>query len=196
VPDQGHGLREIARHLGWGRHTVQRYARALTWQEMVKGPQKQRPSALDPFKPYLRQQWAAGTTNIASLFREITAIGYQGSYGIVRDYLGPLRTTPPEAAPAPPSVRKVTGWITRHPDNVKQQDQQSLEMILARCPELHAATRHVRVFAGMLTTLTGQHLPAWILAASSDDLPGISAFARGLGNDLAAVTAGWVDPCF
>ena len=27
-------LREIARHLGWGLHTVQRYARAATWQEL------------------------------------------------------------------------------------------------------------------------------------------------------------------
>jgi transposase len=188
--EQGHGLREIARHLGWGRHTVQRFARAVTWQEMVKGPQKERPSALDAFKPYLRRRWEAGSTNIASLFREITAIGYQGSYGIVRNYLGPLRTTPQSATPAPPSVRKITGWLTRHPDKLKQEDQQSLELILTRCPELHAAARHVRSFAGMLTTLTGQHLPAWILAASSDDLPGISSFARGLENDLAAVTAG------
>ena len=32
---QGHGIRTVARHLGWGRHTVQRYARAATWQELV-----------------------------------------------------------------------------------------------------------------------------------------------------------------
>jgi hypothetical protein len=32
---EGRGLREIARHLGWGLHTVQRYARAATWQELV-----------------------------------------------------------------------------------------------------------------------------------------------------------------
>ncbi|WP_369809694.1 helix-turn-helix domain-containing protein [Actinoplanes sp. SE50] len=28
---EGAGIRQIARHLGWGRHTVQRYARAATW---------------------------------------------------------------------------------------------------------------------------------------------------------------------
>ncbi|HEY6312679.1 MAG TPA: ISL3 family transposase [Streptosporangiaceae bacterium] len=32
---EGRGLREIARHLGWGLHTVQRYDRAATWQELV-----------------------------------------------------------------------------------------------------------------------------------------------------------------
>jgi hypothetical protein len=34
---EGHGMRTIARHLGWGRHTVQRYARAATWQELADG---------------------------------------------------------------------------------------------------------------------------------------------------------------
>ena len=29
---EGAGIRQIARHLGWGRHTVQRYARAATRQ--------------------------------------------------------------------------------------------------------------------------------------------------------------------
>ncbi|MFG1990968.1 ISL3 family transposase [Actinoplanes sp. NPDC048988] len=47
---QGAGLRQIARHLGWGRHTVQRYARATTWHEMVVG-QKPRPSRLDHSSP-------------------------------------------------------------------------------------------------------------------------------------------------
>jgi hypothetical protein len=49
---QGHGMRTIARHLGWGRHTVQRYARAATCQELVDGRwQAPRTSLLDPFKP-------------------------------------------------------------------------------------------------------------------------------------------------
>ena len=49
---QGRGLREIARHLGWGLHTVQRYARAATWQELADGRwQQPRPSKLDSFKP-------------------------------------------------------------------------------------------------------------------------------------------------
>jgi hypothetical protein len=34
---EGRGLREIARHLGWGLHTVQRLDRAATWQELADG---------------------------------------------------------------------------------------------------------------------------------------------------------------
>jgi hypothetical protein len=52
----GHGIRTIARHLGWGRHTVQRNARAATWQELVDGHwQAPRVSKLDHFKPCLHR---------------------------------------------------------------------------------------------------------------------------------------------
>src|SRR5262249_41456169 len=70
----GHGIRTIARHLGWGRHTVQRYARAAAWQELVDGRwQAPRPSKLDPFKPHLHQRTGDGCGNAARLFREIRA---------------------------------------------------------------------------------------------------------------------------
>ena len=70
---QGTGIRAIARHLGWGRHTVQRYARAATWQELADGRwQAPRPSMLDPFKPHLDQRADGGCGNVAQLFREIT----------------------------------------------------------------------------------------------------------------------------
>ncbi|MET9388704.1 hypothetical protein ABZY09_49140 [Streptomyces sp. NPDC002928] len=43
---QGMGIRAIARHLGWGRHTVQRYARAEHWHEVSPGRHR-RGSSLD-----------------------------------------------------------------------------------------------------------------------------------------------------
>lgn len=80
------GLRHIARHLGWGRHTVQRYARAGRWQDTVKGRKRQLPSKLDPFKPYLAQRWAEtdGRITVLDLHREITARGFRGHYSTVR----------------------------------------------------------------------------------------------------------------
>jgi hypothetical protein len=81
---EGHRLRAIARHLGWGRHTVQRYARAGTWQELVDGRwQSTRASILDPFKPHLHRRLDDGCGNLLQLFREITALGYTGSYSTV-----------------------------------------------------------------------------------------------------------------
>jgi transposase len=46
----------------------------------------------------------------------------------------------------------------------------------------------------MLTELTGQDLPQWIASARDAGLPGISSFAKGLEQDLDAVTNGLTMP--
>lgn len=188
---QGHGIRAIARQLGWGRHTVQRYARAQSWQELVDGRwQGHRPSKLDAFKPHLQQRVQQGCINAVQLHQEVTALGFAGSYGLVRDYQEPYRRMPGPIAPAPPTVRQVTGWLTRHPDRLTDDEHLELEAILERCPELRAAAGHIRAFGEMLTTLGGQDLPAWIAAVGADELPGLGSFATGLERDLDAVTRG------
>jgi len=192
---EGRGLREIARHLGWGLHTVQRYDRAATWQELVDGRwQAKRPSKLDPFKPYLDQHAGQGHGSFTRLFREIRELGYDGSYSVVRNYLDRTR---PEKAPlgeAPPTVRDVTNWLCRRPDTLTEDQRPRLKAILDRCPELQAASAHIRAFATMITELTGQDLPQWMAATREAGLPGISSFAKGLEQDLDAVTNGLTMP--
>jgi transposase len=190
---QGHALRAIARQLGWGFHTVHRYARAQTWQELVDGKwQRPRPSKLDAFKPHLQQRVQQGATNAAQLHREITAQGYGGSYALVRAYLERYRRRPDPIAPLPPTVRQVTGWLLRHPDRLTEDEHLRLKAILEHCPELQAAAEHVRCFGEMLTKLEGRKLPGWITAvrADADGLPGLGSFAAGLEHDLDAVTRG------
>ena len=46
----------------------------------------------------------------------------------------------------------------------------------------------------MITQLTGQDLPQWIAHARDTGLPGIFSFARGLEQDLDAVTSGLTLP--
>jgi transposase len=192
---EGRGLREIARHLGWGVHTVQRLDRAATWQELADGRWKgPRPSKLDPYKPYLDQHADGGHGSIRRLFGDIQALGYDGSYPIVRTYLarnGPARKPLPSA---PPTVRDVTNWLTRRPDTLTEDERPRLQAILDRCPELQAASGQVRAFATMITELTGQDLPQWMATARNAALPGISSFAKGLEQDLDAVTNGLTMP--
>jgi transposase len=188
---EGRGIREIARHLGWGQHTVQRYDRAATWQELVDGRWKgARTSQLDPFKLYLDQHADGSHGSITRLFREITALGYKGSYPVVRDYLSGHQPARAPLPPAPPTVRDVTNWLTRRPHSLTEDEKPRLRAILDRCPELQAASDQVRTFAAILTELTGQDLPQWITDARSAGLPGIASFAKGLEQDLDAVTNG------
>ena len=78
-----HGLRaagktqdQAAAALGLSSQTAGRFWRAASAQALLKTAGT---SALDPFKPYLRERWQEGTTTIAALHREITALGYGGS---------------------------------------------------------------------------------------------------------------------
>jgi transposase len=192
--DQGAGIRQIARHLGWGHNTVSRYAHAATGKEMIVG-QKPRPSSLDPFKPHLLQRIAEGCLKAASLHREITAQGFTGKYRIVRAFVEHHCTRPDlSKATKPSSVREVTGWICRHPDHLVERDTDRLQAILDRCPELATTVQLVRSFAAMLTGLHGGGLGEWIATAQRAELPGITGFANGLTSDLDAVTAGLTLP--
>lgn len=188
---QGHGIRTIACHLGWGLHTVRRYARVATWQELADGRwQGPRARKLDPFKSHLHQRVNEGSGKVAQLFREIRARGCPGSYSTVRDYLGQHHPATTPLPPAPPTVRDVTGWLTRPPREPDRSRAARLKVLLDRCPELQAASGHVRTFATMLTQLSGQNLPQRISDGRAAELPGISSFANGLEQDLDAVTCG------
>jgi hypothetical protein len=70
---------------------------------------------LDPFTPQLSQRADQGCGNAARLFREITALGYTGSYSTVRKWLDQQRPAQAALPPPPPTVRQVIGWLTRHP---------------------------------------------------------------------------------
>jgi hypothetical protein len=177
---EGRGLREIARHLSWGLHTVQRYDRAATWQELVDGRWKApRASKLDPFKPYLDQHAGQGHGSFTRLFREIRDLGYDGSYSVVRNYLDQIRPARTPLPQAPPTVRDVTNWLTRRPDSLTGDEKPRLTAILDRCPELQTASDQVRAFAGMLTELTGQACPSGSPMPATPGCPASRRSPRG-----------------
>jgi transposase len=109
---------------------------------------------------------------------------------MVRAHIATLRGDPSAAPPRPPTVRQVTGWLTRHPTTLTEEDRAGLKDVLARCPELETAARHVRDFGEILTSRLGAVLPAWINAVDASQLPGLTGFALHLLRDLDAVIAG------
>lgn len=94
--------------------------------------------------------------NGSQLFREIRERGNAGSYSVVRSYLNQRRTAKAPLAQAPPTVRDVAGWLTRHPASLTEDERPRLKAVLDRCPELQAASGQVRSFAIMIAQLAGQ----------------------------------------
>ncbi len=186
---QGHSRRAIARHLGCGLNTVRRYANAARWQDTIRD-NRPRPSRLAPYKPYLERRFAEGCTSLTQLHGELVAEHAPATYGMVRAHIATLRGAPSAAPPRPPTVRQVTGWLTRHPTALSEQDRVGLKNVLARCPELVTAARHVRDFGEILSGRLGATLLVWIDAVDASQLPGLTGFALHLLRDLDAVTAG------
>jgi transposase len=193
---QGKNVTAIIRELGLAPGTVRRYYRAEDVQELVAASLAGWPSKLDDYKPHLHQRWNQGCTNIQQLHREITALGYRGSYGTVYAHLAPFRGTAaaPPAVPVPPKVRHVTSWIRRRPDNLDADEQVKLKNVLAACPHLDALSHHVKGFAEMMTGRHGDRLDIWIAAVDADDLPYLHSFTNGLRRDHAAVLNGLTLP--
>ncbi|MFE5561584.1 ISL3 family transposase [Streptomyces sp. NPDC056544] len=186
---QSHSRRAIARHLGWGLNTVLRYANAARWQDTIRG-NRPRPSRLDPYKPYLERRFTEGCTSVTRLHSEPVAEQAPVTYGMVRAHIATLRGAPSTAPPRSPTVRQVTGWLTRHPTALTEEGRVGLKDVLARCPELDMAAGQVREFGEMLSGRLGATLPVWISTVEASQLPGFAGFARHLLRDLDAVTAG------
>ena len=77
---QGKNYTQISKMLGLTRHTVRKFARAATAEQVITGPSP-RSSRLDRFAPYLQQRWDQGCTDAAQLFAEIQAQGYPAASG-------------------------------------------------------------------------------------------------------------------
>ncbi|WP_405526898.1 transposase [Streptomyces canus] len=190
--DDGLGMRPIARRLGLARNTVRRLARAATADQLLVGQWTGRSSILDPYKPYLHQQWAEGCTVARRLFEKLRERGSPGGESVVKRYVQQLREAFPHDDPPRkhPSVRDVTSWIPRRPDRLDDDQAQRLKTILARCPELGRTAEHVCSFAELMNNRQGQQLDQWTERVQADALPALHTFVTGLGQDLDAVVAG------
>ena len=188
---QGKNYTQVCQTLGLARHTVRKFARAASAEQVITGPSP-RSSSIDRFTPYLQERWNQGCTDAAQLFTEIQAQGYSGSKRSARRYLQPLRAalTTPVIPPPPPTVPEVTRWITSHPDHLTGNETARISQIKARSVQLSATAGHVTAFAEMMTGRHGERLPAWLAAVDLDDLPHLHSFTRGIRRDQAAVTNG------
>jgi transposase len=190
---QGMGLRTIARELDLDRKTVRRFTQAADPEDLLVKTLS-RSALLDAYKPHLNQRWNEGRTDVEKLFAEITQLGYRGSIRTVYRYLQPLRATgtaPTSNAVPPPKIRHITGWMMRRPDALDPDEQAKLTDVRTRCPHLDRLAGHVTDFAKMLTQRSGaQDLAPWLERVEADDQPELHSFARGIRQDLAAVTNG------
>ncbi|MGW8890077.1 ISL3 family transposase [Streptomyces sp. NPDC055749] len=187
----GRSHSSVARELGLNRRTVSKYARARTWQEMVRRPPR-KPSSLDPYLDYLQQRWDEGQHSAKILHEELRSKGYLGHYQRVKMAVAPLRRGLPldEPRERPPSPREAARWITIHPHRRSPHINDRLPRLLGHCPELRTAHDLVRRFAAMVENRDAAPLPEWLDDLANSGLAPLTGLARALCEDRHAVAQG------
>jgi transposase len=198
---QGTPIATMARQLGISRPTAYAYLR----RDTPPGPRQlqRRPSArvLTPYLPYLIRRWRESGAGSRQLWREIQRLGYAHSARTVRRFITQLRRAAdmghlpesqrsPYTRPQGPSARAVS-FVMVCPAAKRSAEAQTyldqlcqMETSVARAHELSHA------FLIMVRERRGIDLEAWMAEAMHSGIETLARFARGLQEDLAAVTAG------
>jgi transposase len=198
---QGLPVATIARQLGISRPTVYAYLR----RDAPPGPKRPQfrwsTHVLTPYIPYLIRRWRESGANSAQLWREIQGLGYTHSARTVGRFITQLRRASeaglapetqgsPYTRPQGPSARAVS-FTLMCPDAKRSQDAQlyveqlcQVEAGMARANEL------IQAFLTLVRERRGHDLEAWMAEAAASGIDELARFARGLEDDLVAITAG------
>ena len=101
---EGKTQAEIISRLHLHRHTVRTYLRMPTFVAHYCNPH---PSPVEPYRTYLEARWQQGEVMIKTLWHELQAQGFTGSYKSVWTF---LRTWPLPAGMTPTSDPRRTGY--------------------------------------------------------------------------------------
>jgi hypothetical protein len=139
--DQGVGLLECARRLGWALNTVKRYARAATAQDLQR-PAQYRQTLVDPYRGHLRRRLAEEPgVAVTRLLAEIRELGYPGSANLLVRYLKQGRADP-ERTPLSPG--RLVARIMSRPEDLPAHHRRHRDDLLASCVHLTAVAERVR----------------------------------------------------
>ena len=208
--EQGYLIKDIAHHLGIGKRTVYTYLAAPTFPERQPSS-RQRRSGLDPYKPYLLEQWNLGRQQTKELFQEIQQQGYKGSYATVARYTQQLRQSQPQLKPKreslndlpgrgpapkiqtsdqePLSARRAAWLILKQEENLTSKEENLLERLGGQ-PELSGAITLAQGFIELVRQRLPENLDSWLEKAKNSSIKAFQSFAKGLKEDYDAVKAG------
>lgn len=164
-------------------------------------------SILNPFLPYLEQQWQAGCTNATQLYREISVQGFAGSRGVVSNWalqqrpLLPVATRYARQQPEQiqPLLRKqkkpralsaaAASWlIVKEPDSMDLEEATTRMRLIAADEQVSQLANLAQRFGEMVRQRHSESLHTWLTDATCSGMGAIISFVNGLRADLMAVT--------
>jgi DNA-binding CsgD family transcriptional regulator len=194
--EQGMGIIKIGIELGLARNTVRKYLRQAP-DPPLPTPRPLRESQLAPYEDYILKRWSQGERNAAQLFREVSALGYQGANTTVRTYVRHLRiSTKDGSVPRTRSARaravspRALRWLlTRDRKDLDQEEQIRLDQLLSLSPEVESVHTLLHAFLEMVRERKPEQLRPWMQEATRSGIPEFKSFVSGIERDYDAVKA-------
>jgi transposase len=198
---QGIPVATIARQLGISRPTVYAYLRRDAPPGPIRPQFRWSTRVLTPYIPYLIRRWRESGANSAQLWREIQALGYTHSARTVCRYITQLRRASeagqapetqgsPSTRPQGPSARAVLFTLVCPAAKRSPDAQTYVEQLCQVDAGVAQANQLIQAFLAIARERRGDDLEAWMADATHSGINELARFARGLQEDLAAVTAG------
>lgn len=201
---QGMSLRAIANKLCISRYAVKRYVNADTFPE--HRPHRRQPSMLDPFEPYLKKRWKEGCRNGMQLWRELRERGYPGSRKRVAQWVQQRREQPAASTPnkyllhsgkSPgssgasrgSSPRRQVWLLLRDPEDLSNDEQDTLRQMREACEEVAAAYPLTQQFVRMVRLRQAEVFDPWLKAVEASGIVDLQNFAIELRRQRKAVQA-------
>lgn len=185
----GVSIKEIVRRTGHSRKLV---------RQVVRGQRtdifRVRQSSLEPWLPFLHEQWASGCHNASELWRRIQAKGFRGRPGVVSEWARRRRRAElasDQQLQKVPSARTIARLMTTARDHLSKADTVTIAAIEAGVPMLVEARILIDSFHSMIRKKIADDLEPWIISASKSL---VASFASGILRDRAAVRAAITEP--
>ena len=203
---EGLGQRAIARTLRISRNTVQRFISSPGFPERAERSARhlKRKSKLDPYLPYLREQWDAGIHNNSQLFAEIKKRGYTGCQSGLRKLLTEWRAEllfrPRQGSPRKQrifaqrgqrrlSTRSASFLMILPPEKLTARERQHIESMCQANSDICALYLLSQEFLTLLKERQAEVLDPWLKRAKACHVTELGSFVNGIRRDYAAVYA-------
>ena len=177
-------IKEIVRRTGHSRKLIRRIIRGERTDVF-----RVRQSSLDPFLPFLDEQWITGCRNGAELWRRLRARGFRGSLRVVSEWATRRRRaekTSDQQLRKVPSARTIARLMTMARHHLSKADTVTIAAIEESVPLLVEARDLIDRFHAMIRKRIASDLEPWLAEAAASP---IAAFANGIARDKAAVRA-------
>lgn len=188
IAGDGASIKEIRRKTGYSRKLIRAVLRGQRSDIF-----RTRQSSLEPWLPWLDEQWAAGRRNGSELWRDLKRRGFRGCLRVVGEWAGRRRRADKaeSALGRAPAARTIARMLTSGRDHLTKGETMTVAAIENEVVLIAEARDAIVAFQGMIRRKATTELNAWLDRAKGGLL---AAFADGMTKDKAAITAAIASP--